>query len=176
MAHVREERRLGAVDLGQGFGAALCAFVSAGAGEAGGELTHEELSEAAQAVIERAMRVQTGDEHTGGLRFPGLRDGQQHRARWLALPGALRPVKSRRQIHDLQLALTQQGRDWPKLGVCDEELIGRMRVGAGKTRVRHLAQRLAFGIEQIHERERQVMRAQGQAFFARREHFQRALR
>ncbi len=62
VADVGEERRLGAVELGEFLGPALLRAIAAGAGDAGGEVARDQADEAAVLLVERAVAIQRGHQ------------------------------------------------------------------------------------------------------------------
>jgi hypothetical protein len=59
---VREERRLGAIDFGQGIGTLARPLILIGARDGGGDLRGQQFDEASVTGIERAMRAEGRDE------------------------------------------------------------------------------------------------------------------
>jgi hypothetical protein len=62
---VREERRLGAVELGQSLGPLALFLVGLGVGDAGGDLRRHQAEESAVVVVEQPERVEADDQDSG---------------------------------------------------------------------------------------------------------------
>ena len=80
VADVGEERGLGAVDLGQRFGALALLLVGARVGDAGRDLSRQQAEEAAIVVVERPVRIQAGDKETGDAALACSRQRHDDRA------------------------------------------------------------------------------------------------
>ena len=79
VAHVREERRLRAVDRGERFGATALLGIGPRVGKAGRDLAREQFEEAAIRLVERTVRIEADDE---GARRPVLSlQGDRNRQR-----------------------------------------------------------------------------------------------
>ena len=81
MADVAEERGLGAIDLGQRFGAPAFLLVGARAGQADGNLFRDAADEVTVGVVERAARMDAEHEETG--RLAGLAQPDRYHRRLL---------------------------------------------------------------------------------------------
>ncbi len=81
MADVREESRLGAVELGQGLDPAPLLLVGVGVGDGGGDLAGHQPEETAIVLVEQAIGIQSHDQHAAAAGLAGGRDGQHRRRR-----------------------------------------------------------------------------------------------
>ena len=93
VAHVGEERGLGAVELGEGLGAAALVLVGARVGEAVADLAGGELEEAAVGVVEAFRGLTPATRKPEGCGWPG-ETGEHERSADVrhAPPGSSRPV------------------------------------------------------------------------------------
>ncbi len=90
VADVREECRLGAIELGQRFRAQALRLVGLGGGEGRADLAHQKIQEAGVGGIERAIWIDPRHEHAGRFEMSLLRDRQQPCATGGPVPGASR--------------------------------------------------------------------------------------
>ena len=79
VAHVAEEGGLGAVELGQGLGAAALVLVGFGFGDGGGDLGGGELEEGAVGVVQLFTGADAGYQEAGGLGLAGGDEGEHER-------------------------------------------------------------------------------------------------
>ena len=78
MAHVAEERGLGAIQLRQRLGAPLRLFERLGGGDGGADLRRDEREKIAIRIVERQALTGTGNQNTQGMVDPLSRDRHQH--------------------------------------------------------------------------------------------------
>ena len=161
MADVREERRLGPVEFGQLLGTLLLGLVAARAAHPRGDVPGHELDEAAVAVVEPAIPVQPGHQE------PDWRAAllqQRHHER---LSGRLAPGAGR-QIQCVAVELDQFG--FALRGPCSTGHTEGPPPGEGLRRRRMPGRdstdpgqpRVAVVVEQIGQREGQVVRVSGE--------------
>ena len=100
MADIGKERGLGAIDLGQRLGALPLGFIGAGTGDAGGNLRGDQIDEAGITLVQRAVRIQCGNQHAGRPRFALLHDRHCEGAAWRRVPGAGRKRPEAARIFD----------------------------------------------------------------------------
>jgi hypothetical protein len=98
VAHVAEERGLGAVDLGQGLGAPLRLLERPAAGQRRRHVAADQLEEGPVSLVEPQARAQAGDHQRRRLDLAGEGDGQDQRR------SRLRDVGVRPQRHALDHA------------------------------------------------------------------------
>ncbi len=88
MTHVAEECSLGAVKIGQFFGAPSFRFVGLSVRDAGGNLAGGQIEKACIACVKLAVGVERCDEDTGRLLLAALEHGDQSRQIWRLVPNA----------------------------------------------------------------------------------------
>ena len=167
VAHVAEERRLGAVDLRQRLRALALRLAGERIGDGGGDVLCRELEEAVVLVVQRAPRAHAGDEETVRVLQPRPPQGQNERG--VRRPG-IGPSREKAEpadkvVHD----------DRPRLasGASERPLVRAFRVEDDDRRhdfAAHVVQpsaadpmrACAVRAEQVEERERHVRGARGQ--------------
>ena len=90
VADVAEERRLGAIDFAKGLRALVLRLVRAGVGDDVRNLVRGHREERAVALVEHAVRAQSGDEQREWLRVAGGGEGQHDGPFGPRLPAANR--------------------------------------------------------------------------------------
>ena len=81
VADVGEERRLGAIELGQRLGPPPLLLVGLRIGDRGGDLAGDQVEEAAIVVVEQPEGIEADHEHAGAAGLAGRRDRQERRLR-----------------------------------------------------------------------------------------------
>ena len=67
MTHIAEERSLGAVEVGQFFGALFFRFIGLGIGDAGGNLAGDQIEKPGVARVKLAVGIQRRNEDASRL-------------------------------------------------------------------------------------------------------------
>ena len=156
---VREKGGLGPVDLGQCLGPAAFDLIGLGGGETGADLPGDQAEEALIVAVERAIRVDAGDEHPGRARLALVGDRQHDRlAGWLA-PRSLRQIEAGGEIaddHRRRGAQHPVGRPWG-VARANRETGRSGGMAIGKTAGAGQLGDLAGFVEQIGQAERQIV-------------------
>ena len=165
MAHVGEERGLGAIDFRQRFGAAALLLVGFGVGDGGGDLARDEIHKAGIIVVEQPERIETGDEEAGPAGFAARQDRQDDRAVGALLPcpaGKAGPKRRCQLGNNARLVIVVHRRQRPHAGLVEREhrrdrgMIAIDPRRAGEDRAP------AARLDQVDQRERQIARVGGE--------------
>jgi hypothetical protein len=126
MAHIGEERRLGAVYLGQRLGAAPIRLLLPGIDDGRRELRGDEIEKSSIAVIERAPRRNPDDKQRDAGERALAPHGQHQRLRHRVAPKRARDgVNTPGQGHGLRLAAREHRRQGPRgTGIVQGERLG----------------------------------------------------
>ena len=159
VADIGEEGGLRAIDLGQRLGALALRLVGARAGEAGGDLRGDQIDEAGIRFVERPIGVDARDEHAGRTRLALLDDRHAMAARGglsqAPVGSAGRNDRSSSTTFAVPRRIAPAGHSEP--GASASSSAGAAAWSAAMP-VRHdQARRVAGRIEQIGQRERQIL-------------------
>ncbi len=162
VADVGEERRLGAIQLGQRLGALAFGLVSARVADRGDDLRGRQLEERAVSGVQAAVRADAADQHAVRLRLVGRRERQRDRLARRLRPS---PVWQRAEAFDDAVehdrrSRVERGTDGPRqrrrIGVEVEVGGGQLGVAVLEADAAGEPRGAARVVEQVGQRKRDV--------------------
>ena len=160
MAHVAEKCGLGAIQFSEGLGALSLVFVRFRGGDAGGNLSRNQVKKPGVARVQLAIGIQRGNKHTRRRVLSLPRNGNQPRVRGVCIPPTLGPIgeQLRQVIHGDGAIRRQDPINGPRAVTRPgRHVLAGGRVTGFDSAMSHKFQPCAGFVEKVSQRERHIL-------------------